>query len=252
MRRFLALTINYNLNYIFNRFVIFLVWSVILGSFYLLVIDHGSSLSWVDAVLDALGRRSVQDMTILQLFIAMSPYMMIGLITELYSSHLLGAPAVQMLMRVRNTRIYLASAITILLLVTILFIVLYTGSLFMLSYWLTPSTEKLAVGKFMSVLLVQIIGAYTQTMLQLVITQWSGRFRIGFLCIIILMLFQVVFPQLAFPLGAQIFIGQIDFFSSNPDAIPIGQFVILHVLLCITAVVALLKKKAFIIWERTK
>ncbi|MDI3311918.1 MAG: hypothetical protein QJR05_10910 [Thermoanaerobacterium sp.] len=230
--------IRFNFKFIYKKIFLFLAWTIGILLFHTLYYTGYSYHSALDVYLLSIGGVESEQLHLIQMFIVLLPYFGIAIIVDVYMTQMMGRQAIYSILRMKKKVFFIVSHILSLFLIIVLMLLIYHGSLLFITYsiydstqltetlfpWISVTNEDVFSELIFPSFLVQIVGTFCVSCVQLAVSIHLNRFGSGFIFVVIVYLLQLAFP---FVLGQHTFISNILKDSSSSILFFIIQFLII-------------------------
>ncbi|MFD7525744.1 hypothetical protein ACFVVQ_15625 [Paenibacillus chitinolyticus] len=208
----------------------------------------------IDIILSNLGGSGESSLGIVEIMLAFFPYIMLSLIIEIYITQVLGPLSIQTLIRVKNKRVYHLSHLFAIFIIVLLFIIFFLTVLAVFTLLIyknifqnDPAFNNEPAYTFFRVIIniaiVQFLGAFVLSLFQLLITQYTQKFKLSLLIINMIYFSHFVAQNDFFPLGEHIRVGSLGVKSAVMFPSLLFEYASFHIVLSFFLIIFILNSK---------
>lgn len=220
-----------------------------------LLLNNSIKLTGLDYIIIALGGYDINNIDFMTIIIAIYPYILIAMLIERYISDFIEKKEMWILIRVNNKKIYyighiITIGIFILLLIFIYDLMLFGcsinfGNLNKIGEQVTKNIDNLvdiyAIKRILiNIFLVQVLGVFTMSMLQVLILKYTKKVLNGILVVITIYILNIYIPKIK-SIGTFILINKINVISYNGNGQSVNAFIIQNILVSFILIFLILK-----------
>lgn len=213
--------IQYNIRFIYKKVFFILAWITGVLIFHTFYNKGDSYHSGMDFYLVSIGIVQLENLHFIQMFILLLPYIGIAIIVDIYIAQMMGKHAINSLLRIEKRLLFIVSHILTLYLIIFVMLYVYYIMLLISSFtlyerttqinkalfsWITLPQEDMLQRLVLPAFFGQFIGTFCITCVQLAVSIKFNRLSSGFIFIVFLYFFQLVFP---FIIGQHAFVANI-------------------------------------------
>lgn len=229
MKKILKSTIHYNLLFIYKKGMVFILWMLGILTFHTLYYSGYKNVSIIDIYLLSFGGVNVESLNTVQMLIAILPYIIIAIITDIYISKMMGKSALFPLVRM-NKKLYFISHFLSLFIIIFVVLLIYQLLLLLIIFNfyeriplsnnnlftqplfnITISFSKLISTSF----LIQLLGTCAMSSMQVAITYKVKKFSVGFVFVLIVYIIQVGLPDFYCFLGQHVLLSKMNILQND-------------------------------------
>ncbi len=213
--------IRYNLCFIYKKAFFILGWMTGIFIFHTLFNRSDLYHSAMDFYLVSIGFMPLENLHFIQIFILLLPYIAMAIIVDIYIAQMMGKHAINCLLRIKKRMLFIVSHVLSLYLIIFAMLYIYYLMLLISSFslyerttqiteaffsWLDLPQEDILQRLLLPAFFGQFIGAFCISCVQLAVSIKFNQLSSGFIFVVFLYFFQLVFP---FILGQHAFVANI-------------------------------------------
>lgn len=212
--------IRFNFKFILKKMSLFLGWIIGILLFHTLYYVGYSYHSALDVYLLSIGGVGNEQLHLIQMLIVLLPFFGIAIIVDVYKTQMTGRQAIYSILRMKRKVFFIASHVLSLFLMIFLMLLIYHGTLIIMTYtiydstqlsetlfpWISVKPEDVFLRLIVPSFLGQLVGTLCVSCVQLAVSIHLNRFSSGFLFVVIVYLLQLAFPLV---LGQHAFVSNI-------------------------------------------
>ncbi|PZD95420.1 hypothetical protein DNH61_12855 [Paenibacillus sambharensis] len=225
---------------------------------YLLFSKTFDNFGLLDAVIFNYGGYPEYKVAIMQLLVSIFPYLMFSVFLELYLLRNMGAKAQHYLIRLNNKYEYYFSHFLSILIFVVIYFITYNVGLFGMVALKFPLNSMMELSGsrtysiyqiIVNIICVQIIGTYTISLIQIIITQITKKFHVSIVFIGIIYISHFIFPKLLFPIGQNVYLTKTNVLSSIEPNLSLTLFYLVNLIVTIVVGKLIFSNKRAVILE---